>query len=274
MKTITLLNSKGGVGKTMLATHIAAGLALRGARVLLIDADGQGNATTAFAKEKRPAFYDLIVRDTSWQDAIVPVNPSLYVNERFTPQGASERGGLYLVPGNDETPGISQRTEDETKIARRLQKVSELFDVAVFDTSPTASMLHSMIHAATNFLLIPTELEADSALDGTHASVRRAVNVRKRAEKYGLDLCRIMGIVPNKFDVNTNLHVEIYDALRDEYPSSVWEPIKRRTVIAQSKLYKRMIYTHAQDTAAGKAAAQGLMSVVDRVCEKLEKLHV
>ena len=63
MKTITLLNEKGGVGKTTLATHLAAGLALKGSRVIMIDTDPQANATSAFALPKQPEFHDLMVRN-------------------------------------------------------------------------------------------------------------------------------------------------------------------------------------------------------------------
>ena len=72
MKIVTLLNEKGGVGKTTLATHLAAGLAIRGKRVILVDADPQGHATIAFGLSKEPGFYDLIVRNAPFQKVLAP----------------------------------------------------------------------------------------------------------------------------------------------------------------------------------------------------------
>lgn len=269
MKTITLLNSKGGVGKTMLATHIAAGLARRGVRVLLVDADGQANATTAFGHSKRPAFYDLIVRDIDWYGAVTLVDQDKYAVDVKGAPSPVMSGSLHLVPGNHETPAIPQHIEDETKIATRLQEVNEIFDVCIIDTSPTASLLHSAIHAATDWLLIPTQLEADSALDGTRASIKRAINIRKRAERHGLDICKVMGIVPNLCRPRVSLHAEMYNQLQEQYPRWLWEAISQRVVYAEAKLISTTIYAHPDAGYGQPQAIAEIEGTVDRVCQKL-----
>ena len=70
MKIVTLLNEKGGVGKTTTATHLAAGLAIRGHRVLLLDTDPQGHATVTLGNKKMPGFYDLMVRNAAFEDIV------------------------------------------------------------------------------------------------------------------------------------------------------------------------------------------------------------
>ena len=70
MKTITLLNEKGGVGKTTLAIHIAAGLAIRGKRVVLVDADAQANSTSQLQIAEAPGIHDLLVREAEWNDVL------------------------------------------------------------------------------------------------------------------------------------------------------------------------------------------------------------
>ena len=87
MRVITLLNEKGGVGKTTLAIHIAAGLSLRGYTVVLVDADPQGNATTALGLAKEPAVHDLIVRNASWRDSLRTVHPDVYSPPEFQSPG-------------------------------------------------------------------------------------------------------------------------------------------------------------------------------------------
>jgi chromosome partitioning protein len=78
MHVITLLNEKGGVGKTTLATHIGAGLAVRGLRVIIIDADPQGHATVSLGMQRKPGLYDLLVRDASFTSVLQQVPHETY----------------------------------------------------------------------------------------------------------------------------------------------------------------------------------------------------
>ena len=89
MKIITLLNEKGGVGKTTLATHIAAGLAFRGFRVVLVDADPQGHATVALGLPKEPGLYDLLVRDAPFKSVLRFIPAQVYQVGEEPPKGLS-----------------------------------------------------------------------------------------------------------------------------------------------------------------------------------------
>lgn len=265
MKTITLLNSKGGTGKTTLATHLAAGLSLFGQRVLLIDADGQGNATTALGLAKSPAFYDLVVRGAEWRESIRPVDPDI-----FTPPGAAYEGGaLYCVPGNVETRNIPNTISDETVLARRVRELETLVDFVIFDTSPTASLLHSAIHAATDYLLLPTQLEGHSALEGLPETLERANAIRERAAQYGLDLCRVLGVVPNMFRAGTVTHESVLDHLKNEYGELVWEAVRQRIVVSEANLSKQLVYAYAPDSPA----ADELMLVAEAVLNTVGTAH-
>src|SRR5690606_2289735 len=102
MKVVTLLNEKGGVGKTTVATHIAAGLAIKGHRVLLADADPQGHATVMYGLTKEPGLYDLLVRNAPYQRVLRVISPELYEIP-----GQAVEGKLYLLPSNVETRNIA-----------------------------------------------------------------------------------------------------------------------------------------------------------------------
>lgn len=262
MNVITLLNSKGGTGKTTVATHLAAGLALFGQRVLLIDADGQGNATTALGLAKEPYFYDLVVRGKSWQQSIQPVSRDVY-----TPTGWDETdGALYCVAGNVETRNIPNSISDETVLARRVSELADVVDYIIFDTSPTASLLHSAIHAATDYLLLPTECEGHSALEGLPETLERAEAIRNRALQYGLDLCKPLGIIPNKYRSNTTAQDSVLNHLRGQYGALVWEPIPMRIALGEASLNRQMIYAYAPQSDA----AEGLLQIAEAVLRETE----
>lgn len=265
MNVITLLNSKGGTGKTTVATHLSAGLALFGQRVLLIDADGQGNATTAAGLGKTPKFYDLVVRGASWQDSIQPIARDVY-----TPSGWEESGGaLYCVAGNVETRNIPNSISDETILARRVGELESVVDYIVFDTSPTASLLHSAIHAATDYLLLPTECEGHSALEGLPETLERAESIRNRALQYGLDLCKPLGIIPNKYRSNTTAQDSVLSHLREIYGALIWEPIPMRIALGEASLNRQMIYSYAPHSDV----SDSLLQIAEAVLRETEAVH-
>src|SRR5689334_141034 len=134
MITVTLLNEKGGVGKTTLATHIAAGLAILGAKVLLVDADPQGHATVTLGQTKAPGLYDLLVRDALFKDTLQVVSPEVYETPNQKAQGE-----LFVIPSNVETRNIANSISDAFAIAERFRELEDIIDVVVFDTSPTPS---------------------------------------------------------------------------------------------------------------------------------------
>ena len=101
MITLAILNEKGGVGKTTLAVTVAAGLAARGRRVLLIDADAQGHATRALGLAKYPGLYELLVREADYQDALRAVPSAKYGGI------AGDASSLYVIGSNIETINIA-----------------------------------------------------------------------------------------------------------------------------------------------------------------------
>ncbi len=259
MHSITLLNEKGGVGKTTLATHIATGLAIRGYRVVLVDADPQGHATVGLGIAKTPGLYNLLIRDAEFSDVLVPINPQMY--------GEPERevkGQLYLLPSNLETRAIPLMTSDGMIVLKRFSTLRDAIDVVIFDTSPTPSLLHSAIYMSTNFILYPTECEFLS-LDGLNESLNHRDQAQPRREQYGLGRLEVMGIVPTKYRSATVLHNQNLEYLRTRYGNKVWKPLTLRTIWGEASQRRRPIFNVAPDSKAAKE----VWSVVHRVEEQL-----
>ena len=256
MKVVTLLNEKGGVGKTTLTTHLAAGLAILGHRVVLVDADPQANATSAVGLEKRPAFYDLCVREASWQDTLSPVHPDVY-----SPPDRQAKGQLFACPGNNETRNVANSMRSRAVIRRRFQELKKLVDFIVVDTSPTPSLLNESILVATDYVLMPTDCESFSALEGVPDSIQHVQTAHEAILEVGLEGSRLMGIIPNKYRAKTLGHNEIIKHLHKEYGSLVWEPMAQSIVYSDAQLMQQFLYGFAPDSKA----TEEMWNVVKRV---------
>lgn len=257
MKVITLLNEKGGVGKTTLATHISAGLAAQGHNVLLVDADAQGHATLRCGFPKSAGLYDLLIRDGEWSELTRQVD-----SERYSVP-AWRAGKLYVLPSNKETRNIANTTNDGAIFARRLDELRDAgkIDLVVIDTSPTPSLLHATFFVASDYVLIPTEL-AYSSFDGLSESIKSkqgADGGRKRF--YDLPPIEVLGIVPMKFRTSTKEQIDNLAKLKQQFGDKVWSPIPLRT-----------LWTETEGTAlpvwkldAGSEATEECWSLVQQV---------
>jgi chromosome partitioning protein len=256
MKVITFLNEKGGVGKTTLSTHIAVGLARRGKRVAFIDADPQANATDAFGFDPAPAFYDLLVRGTPWQDALV----------------ASDTEGLYVVRGNVETEGIAARINDMA-IYERVQQARKAVDYVIIDTSPTPNgVLNRRILVATTDLIIPTQALRFSAYGGVPNAIARADETRKALAAYGVDGCRVMGVVPNAIRHTINQR-ETLKEIRADLDGLVWPAIPSNVILQDCFELGLWAYDIKPESDAQQRTQALLWGMVDRIIA-MEAQHV
>lgn len=230
MKVITLLNEKGGVGKTTIAVHAAMGLAYRGYRVVLVDGDPQGHATVRVGYSKGPGLYDLLVRDAEWRQVTKPVDP-----KRYGVDGEQPKGALWVVPSNVETRNIANSISEADSLAIRLAELDSFADVVIIDTSPTPSLLHGAFYTATDAILYPTKLTFTS-FDGLIESITRRLAANEaRAKRWGQPPIEVMGIIPVEYRANTNEQQANYERLREQFKKLVWNPIPQRTVWTESE---------------------------------------
>lgn len=262
MKVITLLNEKGGVGKTTLSTHIAAGLAVKGKRVILIDSDPQGHAGAMFGLSPEPGLYNLLVRNAPFKEVLRIVPP-----EVFEPPNQEATGMLGVVPSNLETRSIPNMISNIFAVKQRLDEISNFADIVIFDTSPTPSLLHGAIYIATSGIVYPTELSALSFTSLMESMQRRKDFVATKSQM-GLGDIYTLGIVPTKTRLKTVEHSENLAMLREQYDTLVWPPISLSITWEESAMQHRPVFAYAPDSIA---ARQG-WRLVDYVLHALQKM--
>lgn len=264
MKTVTLLNEKGGVGKTSLATHIAAGLAIKGQRVVLVDADPQGHATLLMGLKKEPGLYNALIREDEFEDVLRPVPQTTYSD-------GGSAGELWMVPGNIETRAIMTINPNPFIVRDRLAELKDWADVVVIDTSPTPSVIHTAIYMATDSILFPTNC-AYLSLDGLAQSILHQEQARALREQENLGTAERLGIIPTMYRKNTEAHDIALRQLLGQFKRLVWPPVPLRTVWEKAALAGELLFRFAPydtDTKEGNDVTQEVWALVDRVAQGL-----
>jgi chromosome partitioning protein len=270
MHITTSLNEKGGVGKTTVTVTIAAGLAIHGYRVLVIDADSQGNATQAFGIKPYPGYYDLVQRDADFSDVVRVVAPERIV----LPDEASALKGQVLVVGsNVETRHVAngEGSENPQILKERLDQLAEadVVDVVLIDTSPSPSMMHSLIYLATDSIIYPTRLES-WAVSGLYRSVRNASNFAPFRAGLGLPPIVNLGIVPTMTKLRTTEHVENLKQLTEKFnQDAIWRDVPDRIIWAEAAAAQRSIFSYATGVPAANEAIKDAWRLVNMFAEKV-----
>lgn len=246
MLVLSIANMKGGTGKSTVATHIAAGLAIRGRKVLVLDTDPQGHAATLLGLPKDDGLYNMIVEKGNLTEIIRPVSPDVY-----TPPGQAASGQLFLLASSHKTHVIPFLEQDPFLFGDRLEEMEDLFgfDVVMIDTAPTASMFDASVYLATDGFIYVTECEMLS-FDGIREGLAQIKRFGKKREARGDSPNRVLGIVPNKVRLSTLNHRHNLEKLHEAFPDMVWEPISQRTIWTEASNYGQLVYAYAPSGGA------------------------
>lgn len=253
MPVIDVTNRKGGVGKSTISAHVAAGLAIKGWKVLFVDTDPQGHATHLFGMEEDDGLYKLLVEEKDLSDVLKPVPRESYCREK-------PKGRLVLLPSSERTGTLSSLVSDPFLFGDRLNEASAVFDVVIMDSYPTTGMFDSSIYlAATDFIYV-TQCEALS-FDGINKGLAQINRINRKRIENGLLTNHVMGIVPNLVRQNTVSHRTNLETLKETFGGLVWSPVSVQTKFSEASSLGQMIYVYAPSSNA----ADDMWLIVDRV---------
>jgi chromosome partitioning protein len=213
---VCVANQKGGVGKTTTTVSLAAALAEIGAKVLVIDLDPQGNATTGLglrAEEGDPSTYGVLVDGMEVEEATL----------------ATEVEGLHVLPSSLDLAGAEVELvpafSRELRLRRSLEEVREQYDVMFIDCPPSLGLLTINALVAADQVLVPIQCEY-YALEGLGQLMRTVKLVGDNLNR-GLELG---GVVLTMYDGRTNLSQQVVDEVREFFGDRAYGTIIPRTV--------------------------------------------
>ncbi|MBT3337307.1 MAG: ParA family protein [Anaerolineae bacterium] len=237
----TLVNQKGGVGKTTTAINLGAYLAQQGQRVLIVDIDPQANATSCLGIDKHG------VENGSYQALLGGMPPASLVLK-------NERLNLSLLPSSPSLAGAEVELVDEnrrnTRLKTALDALQDRYDYILLDCPPSLGLLTiNGLMAAQDGVIIPVQCEY-LALEGLGQLTETIQKVR--AALYP-DL-RVRGVVLTMFDRRTNLANDVVSEVNRHFPQQVFKAVIPRSIrLAEAPSYGLPISAYAPDSVGAKA---------------------
>ncbi len=245
MRRIAIALSKGGVGKTTTAVNLAAGLAQQGRRVLIVDADTQGQAARMLGVQGPHSLAEVAAGDVAPTAALVAARP-----------------GLWLLPGGRGLAGLKRvidRKEfgGERTVREALAPLDEQFDFAIVDTAPGWDALAVNALFYVNEVLAPVSLEV-LALQGLIDFTQNLRSLQQYHERLHLRY-----VLPTFYDRRVRKSDEIHRQLQSHFGAQLCQPIRYNVRLSEAPGFGQTIYEYA----AGSPGADDYQHLVTKVMQ-------
>jgi chromosome partitioning protein len=242
-KRIAVFNHKGGTGKTTSAINIAAGLAEAGQRVLLIDADGQGNVGASLGIRGQKTLYHVLVHQAQPSEVAIPVRSGLDVLTSNELLAAAE---LYLA----------ERPNRDRIMRERLGDACRDYDTVVIDCAPALSLMNQNALVYADSLVVPVACDYLS-LVGVKQVLRTVRNVHELLQH---DV-QLLGVLPTFFDMRNRISRDSLATLREHFGERCYDPIRINTKLREAPSARQTIFEYAPNSHG----AQDYMSLVAKL---------
>lgn len=214
-KIISVANQKGGVGKTTTSITLSSMLAQKNKKVLLIDADPQGNATSGLGIEKNndKSVYDLLVEETTVNEIVKQTSVK---NLKVCPSN------INLAGAEVELVSMMSR---EQRLKERIEEVKEEYDYIIIDCPPSLGLITLNAFTASNSVLIPIQCEY-YALEGLGQLINTINLVKKHLNKS----LEVEGALLTMYDIRTNLSNQVVNEVKKYFGGKVYKTVIPRNV--------------------------------------------
>jgi len=255
-RVFTISNQKGGVGKTTTVVNLSAALARSGARVLVIDLDPQGNASTALSVEHRegtPSVYDVVVGEAEIEDVV---------------QKSPEFDGLFVLPATIDLAGaeieLVSMVAREQRLARALatflDNMHAGIDYVLIDCPPSLGLLTINAFVAATEVLIPIQCEY-YALEGLSQLLKNI----KMIEKHLNPKLKVSTILLTMYDGRTNLAHQVAEDVRAHFPKEVLNAVIPRSVrISEAPSYGQSVVSYDTNSAGSLSYMEAAAEIARR----------
>lgn len=215
-RIIAIANQKGGVGKTTTSVNLSACLAHIGKKVLLIDTDPQGNATSGVGVNKgevQQCIYDILIDDVNIKDVI----------------RSTKVENLDIVPATISLAGaeieLVSTISREVRMKHAIQETKDLYDYIIIDCPPSLGLLTINALTAADSIIIPVQCEY-YALEG----LSQLLSTIRLVQKHLNEDLMIDGVLLTMFDARTNLGIQVIDEVKKYFQDKVYKTIIPRNV--------------------------------------------
>ena len=248
-KIIAVANQKGGVGKTTTSVNLSAALAELGKKVLLMDCDPQGNATSGLGiakDELELSIYDALVNDADINDIII-----------------STEFGLDIVPAVMDLAGaeveLVNMEDKQYRLKKAVAAIKDKYDYILMDCPPSLGHVTLNALTAADSVLLPLQCEF-YALEGLSQLLSTVQLVQDQLN----DSLRIEGLVLTMYDSRTNLAEQVVEEVKTHFPDMVYATkIPRNVRLSEAPSFGKPIFAYA----ASSKGAQAYMSLAEEVVE-------
>jgi chromosome partitioning protein len=250
---VAVLNQKGGTGKTTTSVNLAAGLAEKGGRVLLIDADAQGNVGHSLGLKAQYTLFHVLMDQVTLDDAVVPI------------------GNTFDVLCSDDTLAaaeikLAQHPGRGAVLSRRLEGAGKSlggYTHIIIDCAPSLSLINQNALCAVDEVLIPVACDYLSLI-----GVKQVLKTLKNVHAHLGHTVKVGGVIPTFYDARAKICRDALDALRKHFGDLCLPPVRQNTKLKEAPSHRKTIFEHDPHSTG----AEDYRVVVETIAARAEMI--